>query len=211
MIRPETQDMDQYLQHTEIINWRHPTIIACSEKISAQGTDQLQYTKNCFEFVRDRINHSRDFQTRVVTCSASEVLEQQSGYCYAKSHLLAALLRVRQIPAGFCYQRLSLAGNGPPYSLHGLNAVYLEKYGWYRLDARGNREDVHARFTPPVEQLAFQVQEVQEFDLPEIWCEPLPIIVKTLQRFQSVDEVYQNLPDLEKTPPGPEQKIINLQ
>ena len=29
------------------------------------------------------------------------------------------------IPAGFCYQRLSKNEDGPPFCLHGLNAVYL--------------------------------------------------------------------------------------
>jgi len=36
-----------------------------------------------------------------VTCKASDVLIYGTGYCYAKSHLLAALLRANAIPAGF--------------------------------------------------------------------------------------------------------------
>lgn len=41
-----------------------------------------------------------------------------SGICYAKSHLLAALLRANKIPAGFCYPRLSAYENGSPYFIH---------------------------------------------------------------------------------------------
>ena len=26
------------------------------------------------------------------------------------------------------------------YCLHGLNAIYLKEFGWYKVDARGNRE-----------------------------------------------------------------------
>jgi transglutaminase-like putative cysteine protease len=89
-----------------------------------------------------------------VTCRASEVLQHKTGYCFAKSHLLAALLRANQIPVGFCYQRLSIDDNGAPYSLHGFNAVYFPEVGWYRVDARGNKEGVTAQFTPPQEQLA---------------------------------------------------------
>jgi transglutaminase-like putative cysteine protease len=37
----------------------------------------------------------------------------------------------------------------PPFCLHGLNAVYLEDFGWYRIDARGNKTGVAAQFTPP--------------------------------------------------------------
>ena len=36
-----------------------------------------------------------------------------------------------------------------PYSLHGLNAVHLPDFGWYRIDARGNRTGIHAQFDPP--------------------------------------------------------------
>lgn len=43
-----------------------------------------------------------------VTCSASDVLQHRSGICYAKSNLLAALLRKEGIPTRFCYQRLIL-------------------------------------------------------------------------------------------------------
>ncbi|MBL0716467.1 MAG: transglutaminase family protein [Desulfosarcina sp.] len=72
-----------------------------------------------------------------------------TGYCYSKSHLLAALLRANDIPAGLCYQRLTVSDNKPPFCIHGLNAVYLEQHGWYRLDARGNKSGVTAEFCPP--------------------------------------------------------------
>jgi hypothetical protein len=61
--------------------------------------------KACFEWVRDEIRHSYDYQMNPVTCRASDVLEYKTGYCFAKSHLLAALLRANQIP--FNWMRLS--------------------------------------------------------------------------------------------------------
>jgi transglutaminase-like putative cysteine protease len=64
-----------------------------------------------------------------VTCKASDVLIHGTGYCYAKSHLLVALLRANGIPAGLCYQRLTIENDGPSYCLRGLNAVYLEQHG----------------------------------------------------------------------------------
>ena len=77
-----------------------------------------------------------------VTCRASDVLKYRTGYCFAKSHLLAALLRANQIPAGLCYQRLTIdhppvqgsIDTNPPHTLHGLNAVLLPEFGWYRMD-----------------------------------------------------------------------------
>lgn len=70
------------------------------------------------------------------------MLRHRTGFCYAKSHLLAALLRANGIAAGLCYQRLSVNGGGTPYCLHGLNAVFLKDFGWYRVDARGNKPGI---------------------------------------------------------------------
>ena len=144
---------------------------------------------------RDSIQHSSDFQRNPVTCSASQVLREGTGYCYAKSHLLAALLRANGIPAGFCYQRLSVRGDGPPYSLHGLNAVHLPKYGWYRADSRGNKPGVDAQFTPPIERLAFMMSLPEEKDFPEILPDPLPVVVAALRNYSHWDALYENLPD----------------
>lgn len=123
-----------------------------------------------------------------------------TGYCYAKSHLLAALLRANGIPAGLCYQRLSLPGHGAPYCLHGLNAVYLRELGWYRLDARGNKPGIAAQFTPPIEALAFSAREALERDLPEVWDHPLPVVLACLTKYDTYDQVLANLPDIELLP-----------
>src|SRR5512135_2957192 len=156
-----------YLGSSEFINWKHPDITAKASELSAGCNSKTEIAKRCFEFVRDEIRHSRDFSMNPVTCRASDVLLHKTGYCYAKSHLLAALLRANGIPAGLCYQRLSKNDDGPPYCLHGLNAVYLPESGWYRIDARGNKPGVDAQFTPPVEKLAFSIVNAGEIDLSD--------------------------------------------
>lgn len=193
----EGHTKQQYLANTEIINWQHPKIILCSKKILEGCNSKFDYAKKAFEYVRDNIKHSWDFQKNPVTCTASEVLEHKTGYCYAKSHLLAALLRAQGIPAGFCYQRLSLNDNGPPYCLHGLNAVYLQEHGWYRIDARGNKEGVNAQFSPPREYLAFMPVDNLEKDLPEIWSAPLSVVVEALKKHKDIKQLYENLPDIQ--------------
>jgi transglutaminase-like putative cysteine protease len=152
--------------------------------------------KKCFEFVRDSIKHSWDFKLNPVTCRASDVLRHGTGYCYAKSHLLAALLRANGIPAGLCYQRLVVGDKGAPYCLHGLTAVYLQQYGWYRIDPRGNKVGVDAAFTPPIELLAFPSLTTGAIVLPEIWPEPMPMVVATLTHCTTVEQVAENLPDI---------------
>lgn len=186
--------MEKYLAATDIINWKHPSIQELAKLLSVEGESET--AKNCFEWVRDHVKHSYDYKLIPVTCRASDVLLHKTGYCYAKSHLLAALLRANGIPAGFCYQRLSVDDNGAPYSLHGLNAVYLKKFGWYRIDARGNKQGVDAQFCPPIEKIAFSAKLPLERDLPEIWAEPLPIVMDVLTTYKTYQEVYDNLPDV---------------
>ena len=123
------------------------------------------------------------------------MLEHGTGYCYAKSHLLAALLRANGIPTGLCYQRLTITDQ-PPFCLHGLNAVYLKDHGWYRVDPRGNKEGINAEFTPPVERLAFPIVTEGEADLPEIWANPLPNVLDVLTTYNDFLDVANNLPDV---------------
>jgi hypothetical protein len=187
--------MNYYLASTEYIDWKTPDILAKAKVLADGSTDIEEITRHCFEFVRDEIKHSNDYKLNPVTYRASDVLEHRTGYCYAKSHLLAALLRANKIPAGLCYQRLTIT-DVPPFCLHGLNAVYLEKFGWYRLDPRGNKDGVTAEFCPPIEKLAFPIVTPGESDLPEIWSEPLPLIIDALKRGKTYLEVANSLPDI---------------
>lgn len=192
--------MHRYLAASPYIDLEHPEIQQLARRLAAESSGELDCARRCFEFVRDRIRHSSDYRLNPVTCKASDVLQHGTGYCYAKSHLLAALLRANGIPAGLCYQRLSVGEHGAPYCLHGLNAVYLRDFGWYRIDARGNKPGVDAQFTPPQEALAFPIREAVERDLPEIWAEPLAVVVEALERYPSYDQVLANLPDIELLP-----------
>ena len=188
--------MNQYLSHNEFIDGDHPTVALKAAGLACGSTNPTETARRCYEFVRDQIRHSWDFQLNPVTCKASDVLFHGTGFCYAKSHLLAALLRANSIPAGLCYQRLLIETGGTSYSLHGLNAVYLSQYGWYRVDARGNKPGVQAEFCPPVEKLAFPVSDPGEADFREIWPDPLPVVIKTLTENATCDQVFCNLPDI---------------
>ena len=188
--------MERYLESTEYIDWEYPTIMAKAAEIAVGCSSDEMVAGKCFEFVRNSIKHSWDYRQNPVTCKASDVLQHGTGFCFAKSHLLAALLRANGIPAGLCYQRLTVGTDGPPYCLHGLNVVYLKQYGWYRIDARGNKPGVAADFCPPIEKLAFSTDGALERDFPEIWAEPLPMVVRVLTQWSTVEQVYKNLPDV---------------
>ena len=194
-LKTEREPMEEYLASSEYIDWRHPGVYQQALELSAGLTRSEDVIQRCFEFVLDEVKHSSDFELNPVTCRASDVLKYHTGYCYAKSHLLAALLRANGIPAGLCYQRLEAGEN--TFCLHGLNAVWLDELGWYRLDPRGNKGEISADFCPPIESLAFKPAIKGECDLPEIWAEPLPKVVEVLNASATFQDVLENLPDIE--------------
>ncbi|OQR41625.1 Cro/Cl family transcriptional regulator, partial [Aliarcobacter cryaerophilus] len=149
--------MKEFLEETQIIDFKNEEVFCLAQELAKDCKSDEEIAKNCFLYVRDNIHHSGDFKDEITTYKASDVLKYKTGWCYAKSHLLAALLRANGIPTGFCYQRLSCSEYKKDiYCLHGLNAIYLKEFGWYKVDARGNKKGVNAQFTPPLEQLAFK-------------------------------------------------------
>ena len=186
--------MNQFLETSHYIDWNVSVVLERATIISAGLHSEDDIVRSCFEFVRDEIKHSFDHKIDPVTCKASDVLRFGTGYCFAKSHLLAALLRAKGIPAGLCYQRL---GNGNGHCLHGLNAVFLSKHGWYRIDPRGNKVGVCSEFSPPQENLSFTASGPGEADLQEIWATPLTSVVEALEKSSTYLEVARNLPDME--------------
>ncbi|WP_245920931.1 transglutaminase-like domain-containing protein [Melghirimyces profundicolus] len=184
--------LEDYLKESEEINYLHHDIQQKADEITSSHQTEIDCIKYTFEFVRDQIHHSWDIQSTKVTCKASEVLQHGEGICYAKSHLLAALLRAQGIPTGFCYQRLTL-GSTPEtgYAVHCLNAVYLDfTEKWIRLDARGNKPGVQAEFSIDMEKLAFPVRpELGEIDYPVIYTNPQTANV--LKEHMNALEMYQ--------------------
>ncbi len=191
--------MKEFLESSDFIDWKTPAVLAKAAELAAGLQTDLEIAKACFEFVRDDIKHSGDHQLNPVTAKASDVLRYSTGYCYAKSHLLAALLRANGIPAALCYQRLTLDNDRPPFSLHGLNAIHLSGFGWYRVDPRGNKEGVTAEFDPPHEVLAFEIRNPGEQDLEGLFSRPLPEIIHVLTSYQDFRDVAENLPDIKPT------------
>ncbi|NVJ52734.1 MAG: transglutaminase family protein [Campylobacteraceae bacterium] len=188
-----------YLEETKIIDFKNENIKKLAKELSLNASSNEEIVKNCFEYVRDEIKHSGDYKTDIITCTASEVLETKTGWCFAKSHLLAALLRANEIPTAFCYQRLSCEEYKENlFSLHGLNAVYLENFGWLKVDARGNKKGVDAQFIPPKEKLAFELKE-NEFDLGVYYSHPLDIVIEALKVNNSYKQMINNMPDFKST------------
>ncbi len=206
----QNPDYSSYLGEDETIDFSDPRIRFVAAYLMEQTMTsvtessakdvlpdpEMQLARITYHYVRDRIAHSFDTGARDVTIKASDVLVRKHGLCYAKSHLLAALLRANGIPTGFCYQYLRLDGDDSDLVIHGLNAVYFESIGrWVRLDARGNKDKVDAGFSVEEERLAFPVRPwLGETDLPMIHATPDRAVLVTLRKYADTEALRANLP-----------------
>ncbi len=193
----ESSNFEEYLKVTPVIDWDNQVLQRRTSEITQGLTADVDKAKRLFEWVRDCIPHSKDIDSELVTCNASEVLAAGTGICYAKSHLLAAMCRFVGIPAGFCYQVYRLSPPEVGTAVHALNAIYLASIGkWIRVDARGNTGDINAQFGIEEEQLAFPVnpEEGELFIYNTVFSEPASQVVEVLLRYDTRTEMWKHLP-----------------
>jgi transglutaminase-like putative cysteine protease len=189
-------DMSKFLSEDIYVDFSSPIIQEEAERLFKQIASDVEKVRIAYEFVRDEIPHSFDFNTEVITYKASDVLKYRTGICHAKSNLLAALLRSQNIPAGFYFQHLTLADDESlGYCVHCYNAVYVENH-WIKLDARGNKEGVDAQFSLGEPILAFpNRKEYDEYDWKGIYAKPHYDTMMMLKNARTIQDVIDNLPD----------------
>lgn len=190
----QTEHPTRYLAEDDVIDFSSPMIRECAQSLRSAHPDDVDFTKAAFEYVRDTVRHSWDAHDPRVTVSASDALSEGVGLCYAKAHLLAAILRSESIPTGLCYQRLT--DDGEYFMVHGLVAVFLNG-NWHRQDPRGNRPGVDAQFSLDVEQLAWPVRpELGEADYLTVYTEPNPGVITVLRQATNILDLCESgLPD----------------
>jgi transglutaminase-like putative cysteine protease len=185
----------EYLRPSRHIDHDHPSIGALVEARGWRALDPVGAARAAFAFVRDEVRHSWDGRSHRVTRTASEVLVHGEGLCFAKSHLLAALLRHLGVPSGLAYQRLT-SGDTPEsgYVTHGLNTVFLEGR-WIRLDARGQKTGLQAEFSLDEERLAYAVRpEMGERDYDENFPDAHPTVARALEGGDDLHDLIERLP-----------------
>lgn len=194
----ESTDPEDYLEELPpVIVFDIPVVQDIITSFRFQTSSKTERAKLAFEFARDEIQHSFDTNSKLVTIGASETIQNREGICFAKAHLLASLLRAMDIPCGFCYQRVLRKGTiASGYALHGLNAVYLEDTGWFRVDPRGNKPGINSQFSTEKEQLAYPIrEELGEVDYPEVFLAPLPSVIKAMQTSPDCQALFFNRPE----------------
>ncbi|MGB0620207.1 MAG: transglutaminase-like domain-containing protein [Myxococcota bacterium] len=195
---PESDDLGRYLEDTITIDWQSPTLMETAKGVIEGCETPEARLEALFGFVRDEISHAFDVQPEKATCSASQVLKERQGLCYAKSHLLAGVLRYAGFPTGFCYARLGGEDQRSGFALHGFNAVYWSRTeSWLFVDASGRAGMPAAtvRFESPWE-LPFEVDpQAGESFVPDIYRRPPKRIIDLLERAPDFTAVRRNLPD----------------
>ena len=184
-----------FLASCDIIDWQSAPIRELATRLTS-GANGLDAISILFNWVRDSIAHTGDAGRGKITLRASEVLRERTGLCYAKSHLLVALLRAESIPAGLCYQRLPLDDRAPSFVLHGLVGVLMPDQRFLRIDPRGNKPGSDARFIPGRESLAFATTSPGETDLPGVFARPISAVVVALSGAQNWHPIETKLPDV---------------
>lgn len=196
-VTPYSNIIEEYLKEDAVIDYTNEAVAQLADELFQKANNELEYIKMAYEFVRDNISHSADINEDIITCTASEVLKAGHGICFAKSHLLASLLRCKSIPAGFCYQKLILDDETAPVLIyHGLNGVYIKECKkWIRLDARGNKSGVNAQFSTETEQLAFPIRpEKGEVDSFVVYPKPDVKVLEKLRENKTRTELWDDLP-----------------
>jgi transglutaminase-like putative cysteine protease len=186
-------DLAPFLAPSAAIDFDAAIVTRLAETIRRDS--ELPTIRAAYELVRDRFAHSYDTGAQEVSVSASDVVRLGHGICFAKAHLLAAVLRANRIPAALCYQKLARDDQGPGGTcLHGLNAVWLNGR-WRRLDPRGNKPATAAPFDPDCERPAYQIDPARsERDYRDVIAEPLACVLTALRGSRTVAELDRNLP-----------------
>lgn len=192
----QEQSIEQYVKDSPYLLLFDEEIQNISNSLVMGCKTEVEKVEKIFVHVRDTYLHSMDAKETIVSISAKDVIKNGHGICYAKSNLLAALLRCQQIPTGYCYQRLTLEDDDKKgYCLHALNAVYINKQ-WHRLDARGNKPGINAQFSLSKEQLAFFIRACyKEKDYPTVYVNPLPCTIEALLNSEDISQLMNNLPN----------------
>ncbi len=184
--------ISEYLKETKSINYSHPLVQQKIKELREKSNGEIDYLQKAYQFVRDEIPHSWDIKATTVSKNAGDVLKNQTGICWTKSCLLAALFRGNKIPSGISYQKLTrLDDDSDGYIIHALNTVYVSELNkWIRLDARGNKPGVNAQFSTEQELLAFPIRpQYDEIDYKDNNPDLDGRLIKILEEADSVLEI----------------------
>lgn len=190
------KNIDAFTQESYYVDFSLANIILKGKEIFNGITNDTQKAKIAFEFVRDKIPHTFDIATDIITAKASDVLENKTGICHAKANLFAALLRAEGIKVGFCFQHITLAEDDSlGYCVHCYNAIYVQGK-WIKVDVGGNTKRGKAQFSLTNPMLAYSNRpQYDEYFWPGIYANPHMDTMAMLEKSKSIQDIIENIPD----------------
>ncbi len=128
-----SQDLQQYLNAGEFMDFTHPSLKAIWQK--ALDDSPIETARRLFYFVRDEIRYNPVSPMFMVEdYQAGTILERGYGYCVQKAIVLSALARGAGIPCRLCFADI-VNHRTPPdlqklmgtnlFTYHGYNEMYL--------------------------------------------------------------------------------------
>lgn len=143
--------LHSYLMPDPVIEAQTPAIVGLARDLRRFTEDDAEFARRAHDWVSHVIARPGDLGERRVPITAIEVLFTGFGCTFARSHLLAAVLRAGGVPAALVYRRGPEEG-----AVEAEVAAYLD-HGWHRVDSHGATPwDAPPKLfaTPPPEVLA---------------------------------------------------------
>ncbi len=132
----ELENLELYLQETNIIDWSDSTIIAQANELAEGKDDLFVVAFNLASWVEENVEYNLNSITAESSQSSSWVLENKEGVCDEMTSLFIAMCRSLGIPArfvtGMTYTESELFDSN--WQAHGWAEVYFPDHGWVSFD-----------------------------------------------------------------------------
>ena len=185
---------ENYLVESAYVNYNNPNVQREISSLLTNCKSSTEYLTKAFLFVRDHISHSVDkAEKTIISRSASDALKNKHGLCFAKAHLLCALLRAVKIPCALSYQTII----SPSIRfIHGLCA-YLDTntHSWVHIDPV-NKNDKFEAFKAGHEWLYYRPsKKLTIINHPELYTDTHPAIKHYLEKHSTLSDALEELPE----------------
>ena len=195
-------DFELFLCEDEYIDYSSQNIIEKSNELFVDKHSIYDKVKIAFEFIQNEIPHSSTIPNPIITSRASSVLKYKTGICHSKANLLAALLRLQNIPTGFCYQHITLAeDDSKGYALHCFNAIYINN-NWLKIDASNIIDGGNVPFSGDKPIFVYENRaEYDEYYFDGIWATADMKVMKLLEKAKNRNELFDRFPEFPEIKP----------
>jgi hypothetical protein len=190
-------DFQNFVKETKFCDFSNKEIKKLADKLAENCKDDREFAISAFYWVRDNILYRVGLWQR----KASETLKEKKGTCTNKANLLVALLRARNISAGYGIMKVHgqryfgpviipmLQSGVAKISTHIFCCIYISGK-WVKVDPADDKElsDKTSYFNEPSELVEWdgKTDALQKIDPDHI--------IKTNYPIANIDEIMEKKP-----------------